>query len=79
MEAAGIEPASENDATDSIACSCENQPTPRAANVLHCSDSNCLIMASIDADLRNIVLAWNGIPENVRQAVVLLIRNTIDD
>jgi hypothetical protein len=72
VEAAGIEPAYEIDATNSAASGCENQETPTAANALHGSDSNCLNMALIDADLREVVLAWSGIPASVRQVIVTL-------
>jgi len=76
MEAAGIEPASADNATGSTPSGYENQQTTRAALALQIGDSNCLSLASIDADLRELVLAWSAIPKNVRQAIVVLIRST---
>jgi hypothetical protein len=75
MEAAGIEPASEIDATNSAASGCENQETPSAANALHDSDSNCLNLASIDADLRVVIGAWGFLPHNIRQAIIMLVES----
>jgi hypothetical protein len=72
LEAAGIEPACEIDATDSAISSCETQPAPRAANALHGSDSNCLRLSSLDADLQEIIAAWKNIARNIRQAILVL-------
>jgi len=71
-----IEPASVCDATNSATSGCDNQPDPRAALALQHSDSACLKLASIDADLREIVLAWSAVPVHVRQAIVILARNS---
>jgi hypothetical protein len=76
VEAAGIEPASEIDVTSSAASGCEKQETPSAANALHCSDSKCLDLASIDADLREVLLAWSALPKSVRQVIVLLAKSS---
>src|SRR4051812_26140005 len=59
VEAAGIEPASRNDATDSAVSACENQSDSRAANALHCSGVNCPSLASFDTDLRVVIGAWD--------------------
>lgn len=64
---AGLEPAGEIDATISVASGCENQPTPRAANALHGSDSNCLLLSSLEVDLQEVVAAWGDIPQSIRQ------------
>ena len=74
MEAAGIEPAEKIDATDSAASGSENPPPPRAANALHSSDTNCLDLSSLDADLQEVIAAWNEIPFNVQQAILMLAR-----
>jgi hypothetical protein len=77
VEAAGIEPAEKINVTDSAASGSENLPPPRAANALHGSGSNCLHLSSLDADLREIVAAWNGIPFNVQEAILVLARLTV--
>lgn len=76
MEAAGIELASEDDATDSAVSSCENQQVPCAALALQYSDSNCLNLASVDADLQEVVTAWSDIPHSIRQAILVLAHST---
>jgi hypothetical protein len=72
VEAAGIEPAGETDANNSTANVCENQPIPSAANALHDSDSNWLNLSSIDAALRAVIVAWDSLPQRIRQAIQML-------
>jgi hypothetical protein len=33
-------------------------------------------LASIDAELREVVLAWSAVPVHIRQAIVILTRNS---
>jgi hypothetical protein len=71
----GIEPAGESDASNSTASVCEKQEIPSAANTLHRSDTDCLSLALNDAALRNVVAAWNAIPDNIRRAIILLVES----
>lgn len=75
MKAAGIEPASGNDATDSLISGCENQQTPSAANALHLNDSNWLDLSSIDVTLRMIIDEWDVLPVNMQQAIQKLVES----
>lgn len=75
-EAAGIEPASLDNSTDSATSGCENQQASRAALAQQLSDSSCLNLASIDADLREFVLAWGDIALNVKQSILILALNS---
>jgi hypothetical protein len=75
VEAAGIEPVSADDAADSAISGCDNQAESCAALALQLSDFNCLSLASIDANLREVVLAWSALPVTVRQAILVLARN----
>jgi hypothetical protein len=76
VEAAGIEPASEIDATDSTASVCENQQPPRAANALHGSDANCLSLSLADSDLHFLITIWSGLSVEVREALVALAKSS---
>jgi hypothetical protein len=75
MKAAGIEPTSANDATDSTASGCENQQTSSAALALQYSDSNWLNLSSIDVTLRMIIDEWDVLPVNMRQAIQKLVES----
>jgi hypothetical protein len=45
----------------------------RAALALQTGHSNCLELASIDADLQRVIAAWHGLPAVIRKAVIALI------
>lgn len=70
MEAAGIEPAGDSDGIIKPACSCGNCEECRAASALHFACANSLDLSSIDTDLLTVVLAWAGISEPIRKAIV---------
>jgi len=73
MEAAGIEPASDFDATDSTASACENQQTPCAANALHDCGMGCPCLTLLDAELHKVIVTWAQLPTNIKRAIVTLI------
>jgi hypothetical protein len=72
MEAAGIEPASDFDATGQLPCGRVICEECRAANALQGPCSDCHWMAFLDADLQRIVAAWNGLPAAIKAAFVVL-------
>ena len=69
----GFEPTRNLDGTDDDVCGCEFCQGYRAARALYFGRSNCLDVASLDADLREVVAAWDGLPEALRRAVMALI------
>jgi hypothetical protein len=75
MEAAGIESASDFDATDQLPCGCVFCEECRAANALHDDCSSCLNLTSADADLQRVVAAWVALPKVIRRAIVVLIES----
>ena len=72
MEAAGIEPAGDFAATGKLPCGCVICEECRAANALHGDCSSCLCMASLDADLQQIVETWSSLPGPIRAAILTL-------
>jgi hypothetical protein len=70
--ATGFEPGVDFDASAYDTCDCEFCQGYRAANALHSGHSNCLDVASLDADLRRVIAAWARLPEAIRNAVVAL-------
>jgi hypothetical protein len=72
-EGMGFEPTLESAATDDCDGGCEKCLSVHAAMALHCESSNCLSLASIDADLQEVIAAWDGLPEAIRKAVMALI------
>jgi len=72
MEAAGIEPASEINASNLPAVSCDNTQVPSAANALQHAGTSCRSEAPIDAALHKVIAAWNSLPHNIQQAIVML-------
>jgi len=41
------------------------------------SDANCLNLASIDADLQEVVSVWNSVPYIIRQAILVLAHSPV--
>src|SRR5262245_14743947 len=74
VEAAGIEPSCDSDATDSSVCDCENCQQCRAANALHFECFKWQFLASLDARLRDLILAWDHTPDARRTAVASLVK-----
>lgn len=70
MEAAGIEPAAEFDATTNGVCDCESCQRCRAANALHSECIKSHVLASLDADLQRVIEAWDGIDDTTRRVIV---------
>jgi hypothetical protein len=59
VEAAGIEPSDDFDATGSSICNCEN-----------CQGH---FLASLDADLQRVMAAWERLPKAMRKAVLAIV------
>jgi len=72
-QALKIEPASESIATNSTAIDCENQQSLSTTLTLHDGDVNCPNLATIDADLRLVVLAWELLPPTFKHAIRTLV------
>lgn len=75
LEAGGIEPPLDSDATNNQPCGCEFCTDPCAANALHSCGSNCQFMATIDADLQSVIAAWERLPEAIRRAITGLVHS----
>jgi hypothetical protein len=72
MEAAGIEPADDSDATADSACDCEVCQECRAAYALHFECFKSRLLASFDADLQQLMNGWACLPEAIRAAIIAL-------
>jgi hypothetical protein len=77
MEAAGIEPASNFDLTTATTCDCVNCEQCGAAPALHSRRSNWLDLASIDADLLSVVLAWEELSDPIQKGICALVRSAV--
>jgi hypothetical protein len=66
VEAAGIEPSDDFDATSEPLCNCEKCQECRAANALHFECFKSHLLASFDADLQQLIHSWAQLPEAVR-------------
>lgn len=75
MEAGGIEPPLESDATDNEPCGCEFCNDPCAANALHSCGPNCPSLAAFDADLQLLIDGWQRLPDVIRRAILGLVRS----
>ena len=73
MEAAGIEPSDDFDATDSGLCDCENCRQCRAAYALHLECFKGQFLASVDTDLRRVIAGWERLTDALRNAVMTLV------
>ena len=73
----GIEPAICFDGTNEAVCDCVNCAQCRAARALHSGNSNWLDLASIDADLLSVVLAWGKLSEPVRKGICALVHSAV--
>ena len=77
MAGAGIEPASNSDATDILPCSCVNCQQCRAARALHFGCPDWLSVASSDADLHRVISSWDALPQAIRTAVMAVIGTVV--
>jgi hypothetical protein len=68
----GLEPGEDSVVTADYDCGCDFCQGWRAALALQVIVGDCLDLASIDADLQRMVLAWSGLPEAIRRAVTAL-------
>ncbi len=73
VEAAGIEPSDDFDATIDGLCDCENCQQCRAANALHLDCFKSHFLASLDADLQRVIRAWALLPKRAQTAVLALV------
>jgi hypothetical protein len=69
----GFEPTLDNAITTESRSSCENCLSVHAALALHGGSSNCLSLASIDADLNEVLAAWEQLPQAIRAAIMALV------
>jgi hypothetical protein len=70
VEAAGIEPSDDFDATSEGPCNCENCQQCRAANALHSECVKRHLLASFDIDLQRLIAVWNLLDVEVRGVIV---------
>jgi hypothetical protein len=69
VEAAGIEPSSDFDATENSICDCENCQHCRAANALHLECFKLQYLALLDADLQLVIEVWDQLDGPTRRAI----------
>ena len=87
MEAAGIEPASNSDASDNAPCGCDNCGEACAARALHSSDTSGQRLSFVGttghcecaAELQSIAQAWPQLPEHVRASILLLVQAAVSE
>lgn len=73
--APGIEPATDFAVTTETLSDCCNCGICGAAQALHSERLNWLNVASIDADLLSVVLAWEGLPSPIQNAIKALVKS----
>jgi hypothetical protein len=56
-----------------LPCGCVICDECRAATALHSSVADRPNLASIDADLRNVLDAWSRLPNSIRRAILALV------
>jgi hypothetical protein len=74
VEAAGIEPSFDIDATDSSVCDCENCQLCPAARALHLDCFKSHFLASIDADLHYVIEQWERLDASTQRAIATYCR-----
>ncbi len=72
MEAAGIEPNGDFDASGILPCGCVICEGCRAARALQNGCSRWLDLSSVDADLQSVHVAWPHLPGAIRKAILSL-------
>ncbi len=60
-EPVGFIPLGDCDTTTELICDCVKCDACRAARALQTGDINCRLLASVDADLLSVVLAWENL------------------
>jgi hypothetical protein len=73
MEAAGIEPGSDFDATENGVCNCENCEQCRAAYALHEECFKSRFLATLDVELLRVLVEWGSLAAYVRGAIIALL------
>jgi hypothetical protein len=69
VEAAGIEPSDDFDASEISICDCENCQQCRAANALHEQCFKMRFLTTLDADLQRVIGAWGQLSDAMRIAM----------
>jgi hypothetical protein len=77
VEAAGIEPGADFDATETRVCDCENCQLCRAAYALHLECFKCRYLATLDKDLQRVIRDWANLKPSVRSAICSLVPTRI--
>ena len=70
--AAGFEPVAEFAATADGDCLCDFCQGWRAANALQTGGCKSPDLASLDSDLRRVISAWDGLPDAIRRAILVM-------
>ena len=86
MEAAGIEPASDFDASAIVSSGCENAGEAGAARALHSSVTSeqslspdgsagrCECADKLEGQIESVAQVWPNRPQYVREAILLLVQ-----
>jgi hypothetical protein len=73
VEAAGIEPSGDFDASCDSVCDCVNCQQCRAANALHLECFKRQFLASLDADLQHLIDVWETVAPSIRMVIARLV------
>lgn len=74
VEAAGIEPAIENDAPQTEPTSCVTCPSCGAANALHLMVTESHLLSLSDRELHDVLKGWTQLPVQVRSLIAATVR-----
>jgi hypothetical protein len=69
VEAAGIEPSDDFDATENCICDCENCQQCRAARALHLDCFRSHFLSSLDAELQRVIEGWEQLDATTRHEI----------
>jgi hypothetical protein len=75
--ATGFEPASDCKRTDCVDCGYADCDMCRVARALQSGDLTWLDVALHDAELRKVLIAWHGLPESFRKALLALVESQV--
>ena len=68
-----FEPAANSEVNDNTCCIYVNCQEGCVSNALHPEFLRCLDVALRDADLQNMIAAWERLPDGIRKAILALI------
>jgi hypothetical protein len=77
VEAAGIEPGNDIDASVEGHCECEECQLCRAAHALHFECFKSRYLTPFEIDLHSLISNWQTLPNNIRTAIKALTATSV--